>query len=844
MTPRSYYGGPRATSNTVRKLNASSFKDLVANYLNAAHPLNLTRQAYHALSVDAQREAKNGPYICACEFTSDTRCDANAGRLNLVCLDLDTDDDGTTPEYLREIHVAPDLAVGQLDPFNVAIYETASSTPEAPRLRIVVDADLPPSRQTLRKAVNHICRKLGIPEKFKGLRESTVISQPMFRPVQFAGEEGSPVLATRTTGRALTEEDLAAEDDPQDARRYAWGGTDDPSCGLDQLPLQGVKPEDIREPLFAIDPDIGYEQWTHIAAALKHQFRNEEQAEEAYHLFDEWSSSGSKYRGSEETFGKWRSFKPDAMGKQAVTLRSLFHYAQEAGWKPVKVAAITRDALTQWIKDTECVETLQSEGPQRIAAMPFRSTTGDDTMLEILRRRLVHLGCHGAKVSSLRADMKRERKAKAKEEEKEVPGWLRPYCYCPPMGKFIHVNKGSGLAIGKEAFDLTFGKHIPEDSEGRRPAASSFAMDVIQLRTVDGTTYDPRFFEDRFFSHEGRDYLNEYNPASVPELDHTKKERVGEIFYNHLLVLCGSREHADLVLWYLAHIVQRPGVKIRWMHLIQSAEGAGKSILYYLMDAAIGRGNSKIVNPSQFNSGSWNDWAVGCQFLVIEELMLKGKDRAATANLYKDFLTNQTINLVAKYKNATVVQNVANAIAFTNHHSPIHLDESNRRYHVIKSPLQTRDHVVQLTESGHFVPLDKIIKRHGGALRAYLLDVKIPDDFPTDGPAPKSRFTDQLIAESRNHVIDDIERIMEDAEDPLIAPDLIHYQRLEQMLDLRNNHPLSHYLYTMGFEPANGGRRHLVAGTRTQVWYHREKFDNSLDDPIGVIMKRPNPTQP
>jgi hypothetical protein len=835
----SYYGGPRATTNQIRKLNATDFASLVANYLNAAHPLSITRAAYHALSEDDQKEAKNGPYICACSFREgSTRCDSAADRLNLVCLDLDNDGSDNL-SYLTDIHLAPDLAIDQLHPFNAVIYETASSTPENPRLRIMVDADLPASREVLRRAVRLVCEKLGIPDRFKGLRESTVISQPMFRPVQFAGEEGSPVLATRTTGRALTEADLTDATDDE-VKRYAWGGEDDPTCGLDQLPLQNLTPEDIREALHAIDPDIGYEQWTHIAAALRHQFRTEEHAEEAYWMFDEWSAKGTKYRGEKETYLKWKSFKPDTMGKQAVTIRSMFHYAQEAGWKPVKVAAITRESMIEWIENCTCVDTLQSEGPLRIAAMPFRSTTGDQTMLETLRRKLIRLGAHGVSIATLKADMKRERKKKAKDEEREIPGWLRPYCYCPPMGKFIHVNKGSSLGIAKEAFDLTFGKNIPEDSEGRRPNASVFAMDVVHLRTVDGTTYDPRFAEDRFFSFKGKDYLNEYNPASVPELDHTLKEKVGSIFYHHLLTLTGAREFADVVLQYLAHVVQRPGVKIRWMPLIQSAEGAGKSILYYLLDSAIGEGNSKIVNPSQFNSGSWNDWAVGCQFLVIEELMLKGKDRQATANLYKDFLTNQTINLVAKFKNAQVVQNVANAIAFTNYHSPVHLDESSRRYYVIKSPIQTAAQVKQLVENGHFIPLDKIIKRRGGALRAYLLDVKIPDDFPTDGPAPKSRFTDQLIAESRNHVLDDIKSIIEDAGDPLIAHDLIHYARLESMLDLRNNHALSHFLYVLGYEPVEACLRFDVGGSRTQVWMHRQNFDNSLDDPVSVLRSRVN----
>lgn len=836
-----YYGGTKATTNHVRPLAAGDFRSFVTGYLNAPVTVHHTRSRFHALPEDRQREVKNGPYFCGCSFKDGTteRADRNAEAVVLVCLDLDCKAGEPVPDYLRDIHDSPDIAMSSLHPYNAAIYATASSMPDRPRLRVVVDADrLPPSKQTLRAAVRTLAERLGIPEEFRGGSESTVISQPWFRPVTFEGEgDASPVLATRTNGRAFTVEDISDGARAQDpaGRTYAWGGAAeaDPTVGLDQLPLHDMTVEGIREALFAIDPDCGYQEWTRVVAALRHQFRTEDDAREAYELFDEWSSTGSKYAGRDGTYSKWCSFQPDAIGKQCVTLRTMFKFAMDAGWKNTKVAAATKEAFEKWVDAQEDFQTLSDHFPRRLLLLPFLNEITEAVLTERVRRKLATLANAPVTATTVAKALKAERARKTAEaRETETPDWLKPYCYITSTGRWVHINHGSEHGMTDTAF-LT--KHAIAAGEGN---PLEIARKTNGVRMPSAVAYDPRF--DTFFTYNGIEFLNEYHRAGIPE-PVAGDGQAGRIIDAHLMTLLGERDIADMILWFLAHIVQRPGEKIRWIPIVQSAEGAGKTLTADLLKAAIGERNVKLLNPATMQTGAWNDWAYGCQFLVIEELLIAGKSRVEVANTYKDFITNNSIALTRKFEHSKTVPNVANALAFTNHHAPIHLSESNRRYMFIKSPLQSRRQVVDLTNSGHFTPLDNLLRTAPGEILHFFQNVAIPDSFPVNGPAPDTKFNRFLINESRNRASEAILETMNSGSDPLIRPDITDADHATRRFSnlLASNHPISHWLPEHGLEPwLDGERVRLTTGERVQVWVRRG-WDQDVDGcPVAELERR------
>lgn len=81
--------------------------------------------------------------------------------------------------------------------------------------------------------------------------------------------------------------------------------------------------KDIREALQFIEPE-GYDRWLQVGMALKNSF-----GDEAFQLWDEWSSKGSSYVAKEMDY-KWSSFKSDF----SLTSATIYKMAIENGYKP------------------------------------------------------------------------------------------------------------------------------------------------------------------------------------------------------------------------------------------------------------------------------------------------------------------------------------------------------------------------------------------------------------------------------------------------------------------------------------------------------------------------------
>lgn len=827
--PVSYWGGLTVTNKVIRKLEATTFKQMVESYIHV--PVvknNMTRDEF--LAHPDRDKLKDGPYICACTFQPGSdRCDANGDKVVLVIVDLDE------AHYARGFVESPASIGEALHPYNFAAYSTAKHTPEEPRLKIMVDVT-PVDKKYHRRLARYVTvNLLGMSPKFKGSIETRVLSQPQYRPLQFKGEEFTSILATRTDGIALDVSVLPdEEEDEQAARTYAYDGGD-LSATLAYLPIPDLTVEDIREPLMAIDPDCNYKQWTELAASLKHQFRDEDEAEEAYALFNEWSSNGSKYASEEECFSKWQSFRPDTIGKTPVTIRSLFFAAMNAGWDNKKIVASFRETTINWMRslaDDDQDEILK-QGAERIAAMPFSDPIVEDMLVQELQKNVLRLtGTRPTKKSIELAVKEVKGRKRAEQQSTEPANWLKPFCFVSPMNKFRNV--ANGVEMVPDSFNNTFSRHlISEDSGDARPAVlpQHHALNQIKIPVVDGIMYDPRNGgAEPYFTYNGLRLLNTYLPSSLPDEDPENSAAAGALFLKHMGILIQEPEYVDLVVQFLCHVVQHPGEKIRWCPLIQSAPGAGKGFIKDIMQAVIGLGNVKAV-ASAVIADKWTDWKVGAVLTVLNEIHIPGQYRERVANDLKDYITDPTINVTAKHISTKIeVPNLTNSIAFSNYHDAMFINDGDRRWMPIESPLQEKDQIEALNASGHFIKTAKLIDEWGGALRHWMMNYPIPDSFPVNGPAPDTIYRASVIEESRNPMLAMIENLIRSGRDPLIGNDIIHFAHLTTLCDqVAGNHKNPGiYLKQLGFQPYQRGRVFDIEGVQTAIWIHRRRYDEDL----------------
>jgi hypothetical protein len=190
--------------------------------------------------------------------------------------------------------------------------------------------------------------------------------------------------------------------------------------------------------------------------------------------------------------------------------------------------------------------------------------------------------------------------------------------------------------------------------------------------------------------------------------------------------VCG--EHAAHVLDYLAHLLQRQGVKINHALLVKSIQGTGKSTMLTPVLEALGRHNCNIIGPAQIVS-EFNDWLVARQLIIVEEM--QHFEQKSTMNTIKSYLVDNpsTVLVNPKGKTAYAIPNVAAFIFFSNLDIPVKLEASDRRFFVIDS--QAGPLPPELAEGVH-----AFYRGSGAAKVAGWLLARDISSFDPFGPAP------------------------------------------------------------------------------------------------------------
>ena len=193
MSPSSplYFSGDANALGTVSALPCDSFASFVSDVLSVERRLPVTREQFHALAKPERDRLKRQAYITPATFKNETspRKTGEAVNCNLLCIDID--DAGEAKRLLaqRWDQLLPGIAY--------VAWHTISSTPEAPRLRVVISAaQIPASRYA--EAVRTAAEQLGLTTV---THESLVPVQPMFLPTIFADTPDHPFVYVRRTSR-------------------------------------------------------------------------------------------------------------------------------------------------------------------------------------------------------------------------------------------------------------------------------------------------------------------------------------------------------------------------------------------------------------------------------------------------------------------------------------------------------------------------------------------------------------------------------------------------------------------------------------------------------------------
>lgn len=228
--------------------------------------------------------------------------------------------------------------------------------PEVDRLIAGTYAELSPSGRGVRAFV---VGQLGNRKDAHG----TPFGLEVFSSKGFVTVTGSMLAITRLTEA----EDVVATASPEllrfCAERFQREASEPVEFANDTPPI-GLTDAQMREALDVLDPSMPHEPWLAVGMALHH-----ETAGEGFHLWDEWSSGGHQYPGSQVLQARWDSFGKGT--QKPTTAHRLVKMANEAGAR-IDLAAISAADFEAIADEKSADTTAGTEGQSlRFAVEPL-----------------------------------------------------------------------------------------------------------------------------------------------------------------------------------------------------------------------------------------------------------------------------------------------------------------------------------------------------------------------------------------------------------------------------------------------------------------------------------------
>lgn len=182
--------------------------------------------------------------------------------------------------------------------------------------------------------------------------------------------------------------------------------------------------------------------------------------------------------------------------------------------------------------------------------------------------------------------------------------------------------------------------------------------------------------------------------------------------------LSGEREEVeDWLLRWLAYPLQNPGAKMRTSIVMSGDEGSGKNLFFDVVAKIYGPYASTI-GQDQLES-KFNDWASKKQFIIADEVVSRSELTHSRGKL-KSLITGREVMIEAKMLPVRAEANHMNVVFLSNETQPIAIEDSDRRFMVIRTPGKL--------DASFYEDVAREIEHVGpGALYHHLLSVDLGD---------------------------------------------------------------------------------------------------------------------
>jgi hypothetical protein len=360
-----------------------------------------------------------------------------------------------------------------------------------------------------------------------------------------------------------------------------------------------------------------------------------------------------------------------------------------------------------------------------------------------------------------------------------------------------YMSRDTKECMNARAFDTTHNRLTPMTDDGEKQNATSYSNDIIEC--VAKAMYAPMFANT--FTHDTVNYINLYRPTLLDRVDHDTTNIVERV-KKHIAHLVASEEEQNIIINYLAHNVQFPGMKIHWAIVLQGVQGDGKSFLAEMMQHVLGMYNVRMMNAQTLGT-SFSAWAAGQCMTFIEELKIDNKQKYEILNNMKPYITNTTVESTPKGKDPQVVMNTTNYFALTNFKDAIPLDDTDRRYCIIFSRWQNAAKLAlfQTENPRYYQDLYEDMRANAGEILDWLMSYKIPEKFMNTNRAPETTAKELMKDLSKSEGFIMIDDAIEEFNCEDINKDIVNITKLSKLVEIEwSNADIAKFPKTSGLK--------------------------------------------
>lgn len=222
-------------------------------------------------------------------------------------------------------------------------------------------------------------------------------------------------------------------------------------------------------------------------------------------------------------------------------------------------------------------------------------------------------------------------------------------------------------------------------------------------------------------------------------------------FLSHLERMLPVERDRQILLNYMAALVQHPGDKFQWWPLIQSVKGNGKSLILEVLEHCVGHTYSFRPNAAEIanGGGKFTGWLRGRVLVGFEEIRTAHKGEVL--EILKPIVTNDRIEIQNKGVDQDMGDNRANGVLLTNHKDAVKIDDDERRYCPLFCAQQSKADLARDGMSGDYFPdLYEWVRRGGGLahlnhfLRTYRLERELNPALQHGGKCHRAPETSSM----------------------------------------------------------------------------------------------------